>query len=100
MSQNTTATTLRSSRRRVGAAWAAPQYGQKAKSPATSFAHPGHWPIGLELQRLRLGELLEPERPELAPDAGLLEATERRRDFERPAVDVDLPGLHLARERL
>src|SRR4051794_16478901 len=54
----------------------------------------------LELQCLRLGELLETERAEFAADAALLEPAERCRDVERTAVDVDLTGLHLSCERL
>src|SRR5512143_703407 len=52
-----------------------------------------------ELQRLGLEELLEPEGAELAADARLLVATERRDRVEPSAVDVDLTGLHPAGER-
>src|SRR3954467_2276352 len=49
----------------------------------------------LELQRLRLEELLEAELAELAAVAGLLVAAERRQRIEAAAVDLDLAGADL-----
>ena len=52
----------------------------------------------LALDRLQLEELVQRERTELAADARLLVAAERRQLVEAAAVDVDLPGAQPARD--